>query len=170
MFKKIFSFVAPWLLFVGCAHNGDSVLIEPTGEPEPSGPKYKVNPTPDPNQSGGIYIPKDLDDSFAELKKMLHPDFVKEFKVGTEDDTAMHHFGLGIWMRNNWGLWGGSRLAKWFNAQGIKHADDMSGIILDSFWRHLNNKPIKLDKQVKYYQDYWKKQKAVQPKDADDKK
>ena len=31
----------------------------------------------------------------------------------------------------------------------------MSGIILTSFHRHLNGKPIKLDKQVHYYQAYW---------------
>jgi len=44
----------------------------------------------------------------------------------------------------------------------------MSGIILDSFWRQLNGKPIKLDEQIKHYQDYWKKaeqeQKMPRPK------
>jgi hypothetical protein len=61
-----------------------------------------------------------------------------------------------MWLRNNWGLWKGSRLSKWFNEKGIQAPDDMSGIILDSFWRHLNGKPLKLDEQIKYYQDYWK--------------
>jgi len=75
---------------------------------------------------------------------------------------SQYHFGLGMGMRNEWGLWGGSRLAKWFNAQGITHPDDMSGIILHSFWRHLNGKPITLEQQVKYYQDYWKNQKDAQ--------
>ena len=90
-------------------------------------------------------------------------------RVGTEDDMTQYHMGLGMWMRNNWGLWGGSRLAAWFNAQGINHPDDMSGIILDSFWRYLNGKPIKLDEQVKYYQGYWKKQETIQPEDSSDK-
>jgi hypothetical protein len=74
-----------------------------------------------------------------------------------------------MWMRNNWGLWGGSRLAKWFNNQGVKHPDDMSGVILDSFWRHLNDKPIKLEEQVKHYQDYWKKQETIQQETERDK-
>jgi hypothetical protein len=39
---------------------------------------------------------------------------------------------------------------------GIFHPDDMSGIILDSFWRHLHSQPIKLEEQTAYYQEYWK--------------
>jgi len=105
------------------------------------------------------YIPKDLDDCFAHLKKLLKPEDIVKMRSGTEDDMIQYHHGLGRWMRNNWGLWGeGSRLAKWFNSKGIMHPDDMSGIILDSFWRHLNDKPIKLKEQVKCYQDYWEKE------------
>lgn len=114
------------------------------------------------------YIPENLDDCFVQLKKLLKPEDIEKMKAGTEDDMSQYHFGLAMVMRNEWGLWGGSRLAKWFNAQGITHPDDMSGIILDSFWRHLNGKPINLEQQVKYYQDYWKKQKEAQPTSAGD--
>lgn len=114
-------------------------------------------------EKNDIYIPENLDDSFVQLKKLLKPEDIEKMKAGTEDDMSQYHFGLGMWIRNNWGLWGGSRLAKWFNAEGIEHPDDMSGIILNSFWRHLNAKPINLEQQVKYYQDYWKKQEEAQP-------
>ena len=40
---------------------------------------------------------------------------------------------------------------------GIYHPDDMSGIILDSYHRYLTGKEIKLEEQIKFYQDYWKK-------------
>jgi len=103
-----------------------------------------------------VYVPKNLDDCFVQLEKILKSGDIEKMRSGTEEDMVKYHHGFGTWMRNDWGLWGGSRLAKWFNTQGIRHPDDMSGIILDSFWRHLNNKPIKLDEQVKYYQDYWK--------------
>jgi hypothetical protein len=56
-------------------------------------------------------------------------------------------------------------LAKWFNRHGIVHPDDMSGIILTSYWRRLNGKPIALASQVKYFQDYWKESKAAQEKE-----
>lgn len=108
-------------------------------------------------QISRIYIPKDLDDCFKELKKRLSPELIEEMKTGTENDMNKYHHGLGMWMRNNWGLWSNSRLKKYFNDLGIRHPDDMSGIILTSFWRYLNDKPIKLQEQIKYYQDYWKK-------------
>ena len=81
-------------------------------------------------------------------------------KVKTEKEfTTDSHFGLGLWIRNNWGLWKGSRLSNFFIANGIFHPDDMSGIILTSYHRKLNGIEIQLEKQIKYYQEYWDKQK-----------
>lgn len=104
-----------------------------------------------------VYIPENLEDSFDQLDQLLNPEAVDTLKAKkSEDELAGYHFGLGLWMRNNWGLWRGSRLTKYFNDLGIYHPDDMSGIILDSYWRKLNNHPIRLEEQIKYYQDYWK--------------
>lgn len=102
-----------------------------------------------------VYIPIDLADCFVQLGILLNPEDLKTMINGSEDDMNQYHFGLGMWIRNNWGLWRGSRLSRWFNDLGIQHPDDMSGIILDSFWRHLHEEPLRLDEQVKYYQDYW---------------
>jgi len=102
------------------------------------------------------YVPRNLDDAFNELDKILKPEEVEKMKAGAEDDMSQYHFGLGMSLRNSWGLWKHSRLAKWFNDIGIHHPDDMSGVILTSYWRHLNGKPLEIQKQVKYYQDYWK--------------
>ena len=103
-----------------------------------------------------VYIPANLDECFAELKKALKPDDIEKLKTGTENEMAQYHFGLGTSIRNNWSLWKESRLTKWFNDKGIYHPDDMSGIIITSFWRHLNSKPIRFDEQVKFYQVFWK--------------
>lgn len=102
------------------------------------------------------YIPKDLNDCFIELNDFLELKYIEEIKNKEEDNVKSYHHGLGRKLRNEWELWSGSCLAKWFKRQGIFHPDDMSGIIILSFWRHLNYKPIKLDEQIKYYQDYWK--------------
>jgi hypothetical protein len=106
-----------------------------------------------------IYIPKDLDDCFEDLTKCLIEEDYLAFKSGTEKQMEGQHHFLGRHLRNDWKLWGESRLAKWFDDKGIHHADDMSGIILTSYWRHLNDKPIELDEQIKYYQDFWKNNK-----------
>ena len=91
----------------------------------------------------GVYIPKNLKDSFAQLDRLL-PDTLKQ-KLKHPDPEyglSMYHFSLGLWMRNNWQLWGGSRLQKYFEGLGVHHPDDMSGIILRSYSDYLNGKSI----------------------------
>lgn len=105
------------------------------------------------------HIPKDLEECFIELRNFLNCEDIAEITRGKQEDMVLHHHGLGRHLRNEWKLWLDSPLSKWFNEQGIYHADDMSGIILDSFWRHLNNEPLMIKEQIKQYQDYWEKMK-----------
>ena len=125
---------------------------------------YRITPTSDPAAPFGVYIPKDLDDAFGELKKMLSLALVRDMRYRPEGEMAVHHQGLGRWLRNNWGLWTGSRLSKYFNDLGIDHPDDMSAIILDSFWRHLNDRPLDLQAQIAYYKAYWEKAAKDKPR------
>jgi hypothetical protein len=83
----------------------------------------------------GVYIPENLDDCFIQLDKLLSNDD-KQYISELEDREEMieFHHGLGTWIRNNWGLWGGSRLQKYFIEKGITHPDDMSGLILESYY------------------------------------
>lgn len=104
----------------------------------------------------GIYIPKDLEDCFVQLNFFWEDSTQKKIKSWSEREfTGKLHLGFGMWMRNNWQLWGGSRLSEYFDDLGISHPDDMTGIILVSYHRRLNGKEIRLEEQVKYYQDYW---------------
>jgi len=136
--------------------NGDGIRAQ-TGE------KLPAQPPETKATKEETYVPKDLDDCFTELDKKLSKEDIEKIKGGSEQQTiGLYHFGLGRWMRNNWGLWGGSRLSKWFKEKGVWHPDHMSSIILTSFWRHLNNKPIMLDEQIRHYQDFWNKAR-VQP-------
>ena len=79
---------------------------------------------------------------------MIHPWVLEEFKKGTLGENSNYCFILGLWIRTNWGLWEGSRLARYFNRLEIQHPDDMSQIILDTFWRYLNRKPIELEMEI----------------------
>jgi len=105
----------------------------------------------------GIYIPKDLNDCFSQIDKFWNDSIITEvLKMTEEEFIATSHFGIGLWIRNNWRLWGGSRLSKYFNELGVSHPDDMSGIILTSYYRKLNNQDIELEKQIDYYKKFWK--------------
>ncbi|MFA5540706.1 MAG: DUF6794 domain-containing protein [Bacteroidales bacterium] len=104
----------------------------------------------------GVYIPKNLDDCFKQLGSILNQMTINEIEGIDVDELAKRfHFGLGRWMRNVWQLWKGSRLSYYFNNIGVYHPDDMSGIILTSYQRHLKGEDIKLEEQIKHYQDYW---------------
>lgn len=85
------------------------------------------------------YIPKDLGDSFLELDKELPEVTRKEMTaLPKREDMIQYHMGLGTWMRNNWGLWGGSRLQKYFTDKGITDPENMSSVVLFFYWDWLH--------------------------------
>ena len=89
----------------------------------------------------GVYIPANMGECFLELDRQLSEITRKEMKAQpTRRDMIRYHRGLGMWMRNNWGLWGSSRLSKYFNDKGVFHPEDMSGIILEHYHDWLNDK------------------------------
>ncbi|WP_066632763.1 DUF6794 domain-containing protein [Labilibacter marinus] len=110
------------------------------------------------------YIPIDLNDALNFLDCKWSKSDKDSFKTKPENDAVTEmHFGTGMGIRNSWGLWkGNSGISKYFRDLGINHPDDMSGIILTSFHRHLNDTDIKLDEQVKFYTDYWEKSKQAE--------
>ncbi len=76
-----------------------------------------------------------------------------------EYDSKDPGFGFnGMGLRNGWGLWQGSKLAQWFFKRQIYHADDMSGIIMDTYKRTKAGDDIKLTEQISKYHNHWKKQ------------
>lgn len=114
----------------------------------------------------GEYIPKDLEDCIRQIDLWWSDSVKQEIKGWTEDKflgTTHHGFGTGL--RNGWQLWGGSRLSKYFNQLGINHPDDMSGIILTSYYRRLVGKDLDVAGQIEVYKRYWLITQKPLPKD-----
>ena len=102
-------------------------------------------------------IPDCLNDCLVELLTRMSATNLEQFRQTKENELCKYHRGLGASLRNRWGLWGQKNsLYNWFLKRGIFHPDDMSGIVLQSLWRKLNNKPIRFKEQVKHYKDFWK--------------
>ena len=102
-------------------------------------------------------IPKTLEEAFEHLERDADPKDLKKW-AAMDERTAMAnvHHGLGRAMRNDWGLWyPESPLHQYFNRFGIKHGDDLSGVLFTSFHRKLNNKDIDLEEQLKVYWAHW---------------
>ena len=73
--------------------------------------------------------PKNLTECIQMLDKTL-----------TEDEFFMEsHFTIGMGIRNEWIRSGNPELVKFFLDQGVKHPDDMSAMILTSYYRYLTN-------------------------------
>jgi hypothetical protein len=107
---------------------------------------YKHNLVAD--SINGIYIPDSLQDCFVTLDKVLPNVLKKEMTAMKKSgDMLLYHLSLGMWMRNNWGLWGGSRLLVYFKDHGVKgfhdgfpNAEGVSTLILMEYydWLHGN--------------------------------
>ena len=65
------------------------------------------------------------------LDKILPPEH--QAALAAPDGAIEAHFGLGMFLRNNWGLWHEGPLYSSMRAMGFTHPDDMSGAILDGF-------------------------------------
>lgn len=104
--------------------------------------------------------PATLSEALYALDKILSNDAKDLFQNLAEQDivTSSHH-SLGRWMRNDWGLWNiHSPLHKWFTDRGVWHPDDMSSIIIRSYYRRLKGEPIKFREQIQHFVEYWKAQ------------
>lgn len=109
-------------------------------------------------------IPKTLHETYLRLKEM--PDVISlcvEADNADEFATKTHH-SLGRWIRNEWNLWKGcsaypvaeAPLYYWFYEKGLRHPDDISGIICTYFFiRHEGNETFEFNKERAYYQNYW---------------
>jgi hypothetical protein len=64
--------------------------------------------------------------------------FHEDKELIRKNGTAGLHHTLGRHIRNTWGLWTSSELAKHMtDVYGLRHPDDISGKIISSFHKHL---------------------------------
>jgi hypothetical protein len=101
--------------------------------------------------------PQTMEEAHLRLEKLFpKEELAKIDAMKTEDQMIQYHFGLGMGMRNGWGLWAGGPLAQHMNKLGFHHPDDMSGVILATFWCKRHKKDFRLKERAAYYADYWK--------------
>ncbi|MDI6449310.1 DUF6794 domain-containing protein, partial [Anaerobaca lacustris] len=111
--------------------------------------------------------PRTLAEAHARLEQMLSAEeLAKIDAMPSEDGMAIYHFGLGLNIRNGWGLWKGGPLAQHMRELGFSHPDIMSGVILKTFWckRHgqdfrlearagRSKRSVEVDQQLRVEQD-----------------
>ena len=87
----------------------------------------------------GVYIPKDIKDCFLQFDRLLPKvDIDKIKRLKGKNETIKYHLSLGLWIRNNWGLWGGSRFQLYMHDRTNDEPDGMSALILEYYWEWLH--------------------------------
>ena len=82
--------------------------------------------------------PHTINEAISSLNEMLNEDAKAFLKTGGEHAASELHHTLGRYLRNKWGLWSESELARHMkDAQGITHPDDMSHAILVAYCNSL---------------------------------
>jgi hypothetical protein len=113
--------------------------------------------TEDATSASVAPIPTTLDDCLRSIDKLW--DLNSKDYALSQTETAFVESEtkrFGGWIRSNW-LVAGSGLAAHFHQMGITHVEDMTSIILTSYHRYLNQKPVGLDEQVKIHIAHWAK-------------
>ncbi|MCC2599310.1 DUF6794 domain-containing protein [Sphingobacterium sp. FBM7-1] len=109
---------------------------------------FNLNQTTSLDTTESQYIPKNMKDCLRQLDRLLSDSVKNEIRSLPESAFLNGtHFGLGMWIRNNWGLWDNdSRLHKYFvRCRGqLYEPDFMSGDILSFYYDHLAG-----DKKIK---------------------
>jgi hypothetical protein len=98
-----------------------------------------------PDNSPAEPTPTTLAEAHIALEQIFSADELARIdSMKSEDEMWEYHIGLGMWMRNNWSLWRGGPLATQMQKLGFNHPDDMSGIILATFWCKRHGKDFQL--------------------------
>jgi len=90
-------------------------------------------------------VPRVVGDAFRRLDGELDPADRDTIRAKAPEDMIDLHFGLGMYVRNEYGLWKGSPLQDFFLAKGVRHPDDMSAVLLDAYRLYLRGEPVRLD-------------------------
>ena len=96
--------------------------------------------------------PKNLTECIQMLDHILKKEDKEKAKTLTESEFLIEtYFGTGMGIRNEWIRSGNPELVKFFLDEGVKHPDDMSAMILTSYYRHLLGKEIDFEGQISAY-------------------
>jgi hypothetical protein len=112
------------------------------------------------------YYPKNLTEAIAQLD-IIHADSTKQQIISMSENEFLinTHRTIGLWIRNEW-LYdrflgfniGDSELREELFKMGVPANDDMSGLILRSYYRHLTNQELNIDQQIIEIQEFYIKQ------------
>lgn len=74
--------------------------------------------------------PRNIEETIAGLDSLLSMEDKEYLK---ENGSIAVHHTLGMYIRNEWGLWTGSELKSELEKKGLTHPDDMSDYVISEY-------------------------------------
>jgi hypothetical protein len=110
--------------------NGDSLWLN--ANPENETPEDRAEA--ERSRAMAACAPTDIAQALACLDKHWSAETKRTFAALPAKQVILTHMSVGMWIRNNWGLWRGGPLRAFFTDRQISHPDGMSVLILDAYW------------------------------------
>ena len=108
-------------------------------------------------QTNKIQNIRKIESHLIELNQMFDEDARYHFmRLPEEFATSKLHEKEALWIGKHWGLSENDAIKKHFKRKDIVHIEDILGLILTSYHRYLNQKPIELKKQIKTIRTYYR--------------
>ena len=98
-------------------------------------------------------VPQNLTEALDTLDRASSGALLLKMRNGEENVTGELHDGLGLWIRNNWDLYDKGALYQDLATLGLQYPDDMSDLVLKSWWRRMHGRPLDVAGQVKVAQE-----------------
>jgi hypothetical protein len=106
--------------------------------------------------------PETMEQAFHSLDSLMSKTQRDAFMHKPEREATVEtHMSFGLYIRNEWFRRGKSSLVAFLFAKGAQSLDDASAIILTSYWRYLNGKPINLEAQGACYAEWWAEERLL---------
>ena len=87
----------------------------------------------------GYYIPKDFMDCFRQLDSLLTDKQIRGIQsLPNRRDVEQYDMSVGLWIRNHWGLWEGSRLSQYLSFYKLTAPTLQSNAILQYYYDYLH--------------------------------
>jgi len=93
-------------------------------------------------------VPRSLGEAHDALARLLAPELVRELASRPEEQVRADGLRIGLWMREFWGLWNRGALRDHLAGLGLLHPDEMSELVLVTWWRHIHDRPLRVDEEV----------------------
>jgi len=108
-------------------------------------------------------VPENVEQALAALDEWLSEP-QKQYYRCLDLDAARDelHFGLALWIRNNWGLFEPNPLTASLAPTGLRHPDDVSNLVAYQYVRRLHGEPLDVEGFARPIRDYWQRVDALE--------